>query len=92
MSSRGPGAGGQGTRVDVLEVEAFKKMTESAPFLRIWVRIGAENSRAFMRCAREDNELDLRRAQGAQAALAMVLTMPEQILAEMRAGKKARGE
>jgi hypothetical protein len=79
-------------RFDTLQIDLFKKTIESEAFRRIWLRIGVEQARAVARCAREDTDIEFRRAQGAQAALASVLALPEQILAEMRAGKQARGE
>ena len=95
MSSKGPGAGGRGpgaARVDALELEAFQSWKSGKQFARFENRVRAEHNRATLRCMFEADEVQLRRAQGAAAALASVLAMPEQILAEMRAGKKAGGE
>ena len=81
-------ASSQGARFDSPAYDEQRKLIESPAFRRIWSRIEADHTRAVTGCTREDGEIQLRRAQGAAAALATVLALPEQILAEMRAGKR----
>lgn len=73
-------------RLDQLDAEQFRDMLASEPFQRVMARIRAELERARESCAGEDDELKLRRAQGAAAALRMALGLPEQILAEIKNG------
>ena len=79
-------------RFDALDAEQFEKMIGGKAFRRLWERVQAERARAVERCLREADELELRRAQGAVAALTAALGMPGQILSEMRAQKTRAGE
>ncbi len=71
-------------RWDALEYEEFKQMTESPSFQILTKRIHAEYVRKDGDCLTADESLAIHRAQGACAALAMVLGLPERILAEMK--------
>ncbi len=74
------------TRTDLRE--RFREMVQSEPFRLVMERVEAELRRAVDLCARADEERELRRAQGAAAALRMVLGIPERLLAEMKQRSK----
>jgi hypothetical protein len=74
-------------RYDAIGADMFEKMLALPGFAKLWARLTAERDRAASACLREDEELKLRRAQGASAALTAALSLPAQMLAEMRARK-----
>lgn len=71
-------------RADAIDAEQFGQMIESEYFRRFIARVKAERDRAVEACLTTGDDLPLRRAQGAQAALRSVLELPELMLAEMR--------
>jgi hypothetical protein len=75
-------------RSDAVAADLFDKMLASAEFGKLWTRVTAERDRAASRCLRETDLVELRRAQGAAAALTAALGLPAQMLGEMRAGKR----
>lgn len=79
MSSNAP-------RLDHMDAEDMTRMLESRCFRAIWVRIEADLRRRVETCTSSDNELEIRRAQGAAAALRMVLDVPGQLLDEIKRG------
>jgi hypothetical protein len=74
-------------RGDAIGADLFEKMLALPAFAKLWARIGAERDRAAAACLREDDEMKLRRAQGAASALSAALALPAQMLAEMRQRK-----
>jgi hypothetical protein len=74
----------QAKRGHALDREEFQRMLEGEPFRLVMARIAGELKRAQETCARSDEVRDLRRAQGAAAALQSVLALPAAILAEMQ--------
>lgn len=74
-------------RTDALDYEAFEEMLHSAAFARLYQRIQLALNTTQNQCEREDDVVRLRRAQGCAAGLRMVLSLPQQILAEMRPRK-----
>lgn len=75
-------------RLDALDVERFQKMIESSDFKTIWARIVAEVRRSQETCEKSDSEVELRRAQGAVRFGKMVISLPELLLDEMKAGPR----
>jgi len=72
-----------------LGARAFEEMLRSDEFSAFLARVMAEMERARLACERSDGETDLRRAQGAVAALRTVLGLPLTLLAELKRGKLA---
>lgn len=68
-----------------VEANKFEEMMKSAPFAMVVKRIESELERERKSCEGADGEVEIRRAQGAVAALRVVLKLPANILAELRA-------
>lgn len=73
-------------RLDGVDKERFRAMLASESFGLLRVRIEAELVRARETCQRSDSGLEVRRCQGAVAALEAVMKLPERILGEMSKG------
>lgn len=72
------------TRLDELGEQQFRRMLESDQFQLFFDRVRAERDRQVVRLKGADNLVELRRAQGAAAALESVLDTPKLILDELR--------
>lgn len=67
----------------MLTREEYKRMLTGEPFRLVQERIAGELKRAQETCVRSDDVREVRRAQGAVAALQTALALPERILAEL---------
>lgn len=74
------------TKVDSIEIEQFRELIQSNAFARIQSRIQQEMNRNQDLCVRGDTELEIRRAQGAVAALRSAIMIPMRIYEEMKKG------
>lgn len=74
--------------MDKMDAERWQEIVESDLFQVFVRRIRAELERAQDVCLRGDDELDLRRAQGAVKMAQTVLGLPELLAAEMRGGRR----
>ncbi len=72
-------------RADALDTEQFRAMIEGPHFARFLNRVREMRVREVATCCTGD---DVRRAQGAAAALATVLDLPAQLLAELQGGSR----
>jgi len=75
-------------RLDHLDAERFREMIASPPFAIFRERIEKERDRQIDGCATADITKELRKHQGAAAALRVVLALPAQILKEIEAQKR----
>jgi hypothetical protein len=73
-------------RFDALDAEAFDDMLLGKPFGVFMDRVHQALRTAEGDCYREDEELNVRRAQGRVAALRMVAELPAMIKSDMRKG------
>jgi hypothetical protein len=71
-------------RPDAIDAERFREMTRSPLFALFWDRVGAELRRALDACERANDVRELRRAQGAAAALRTIDGLPNKICVELR--------
>jgi hypothetical protein len=72
-----------------LGARRFEEMVRSDEFSAFLTRVMAEMERARLVCERAEEDTDLRRAQGAVAALRTVLGLPLMLLEELKSGKVA---
>jgi hypothetical protein len=79
--------------LDDLDAEQFERMLASGPWKIFKDRVLAEWDRVRTRCLTESGIVELRRAQGAAAALWAVMETPGTILKELRTrpAKRPRG-
>jgi len=75
-------------RLDHLDAERFREMIASPAFVQLRDRIEKERARQMVVCVTSDVTKELRKAQGAVAALRVVLELPAQILKEIEAQRK----
>jgi hypothetical protein len=75
-------------RLDQLDAERFRDMIESPPFQLLISRVQAELERACETCVTGNDELAIRRAQGAAAQLRTVLRLPAQVLEEIKGNRQ----
>lgn len=79
-------------RFDGIDTQRFKEMVDSEAFQRFTFRVSAELKRAEEACVRDVDEVLVRRAQGAVAALRTVIGLPASILREMEAANPQRSK
>jgi hypothetical protein len=72
------------TRLDEQDAQQFERMLASSSWQIYETRLKIEYARIAVRCAEEPNLVELRRAQGAAAALQAALAMPGRILADLK--------
>lgn len=77
----------RGARADQIDVEQFQEMADSPSFSLLRSRIRELLERKRAECEDKDDERGIHRAQGAVAALRAILTLPEQMVREMRAAR-----
>jgi hypothetical protein len=65
-------------------------MVASEPFALLAVRLQGELERHRLTCETCDAPAEVRYAQGAAAALRVALRLPQQILADIEAGRKRK--
>lgn len=71
-------------RGDTLEAEQFRAMLDSPGFARLRERIAVELARARTDIETATEPHDIYRRQGGVHALRLMLSLPDQILSEMR--------
>lgn len=74
-------------RLDHLDAQRFAEMLASPAWSRFEARVQSELDRLCGTCQGHDSGLSVRRAQGGVAALRAVLSLPQQMLSEMRSPK-----
>lgn len=76
------------SRLDHLDAEEWERIIACPLFALYEARIQAELERQRGACERGDTELEVRRAQGAVGSLRAILSVPRQMLVEMRQKRK----
>lgn len=78
------------TRLDELDAEQFERMLASKPWAIYQARLALMWDQAATRCQKENNDVELRRAQGAAVALEAVFGVPKTILHELKGQGSAK--